>query len=213
MAGRCARGFTLIEVLIAMAITAMVATLAFASLDQTMNSAETLREQGERISEINRAWSLLSRDLSHFIDRPVRNEFGATVPAMFGGERVEQQIAFTRVGWFNTLGRQRSHMQRVRYVLEDTTLYREQFQVLDRTNETEPQRVALLENVNLMEFRFLGDGIELAPNEIETENWPEAWGLNGGQGVNTVPEAVEVRLELEDWGEVRWLYELPQREL
>ncbi len=212
MSARRAHGFTLIEVLIAMAITATVAVLAFASLDSTMDSAEALREQGQRISEVNRAWSLLSRDLSHFVDRPVRNEFGAVVPAMVGGERIDQRIAFTRVGWFNTLGRQRSHMQRVRYVLEDTTLYREQFQVLDRTNESEPQRVALLENVNLMEFRFLGESIEIAPNEVETENWPEAWGLNGGQGINTLPEAVEVRLELEDWGEVRWLYELPQRE-
>ena len=211
MTARAHRGFTLIEVLIAMAITAMVATLAFASLDSTLDSAEALREQGERISEINRAWNLLSRDLSHFVDRPVRNEFGAVVPAMLGGERVDQQIAFTRVGWFNTLGRQRSHMQRVRYVLEDTTLYREQFQVLDRTNESEPQRVALLENVNLMEFRFLAESIEIPPNEIETENWPETWGLDGGQGINTAPEAVEVRLELDDWGEVRWLYELPQR--
>ena len=206
-------GFTLIEVLIAMAITAMVATLAFASLDSTMDSAESLREQGERISEINRAWNLLSRDLSHFVDRPVRNEFGSVVPAIVGGERVEKTLAFTRVGWFNTLGRRRSHMQRVRYTLEDTTLYREPFQVLDRTSESEPQRVALLENVNLMEFRFLGESIQLAPNDFETENWPEAWGLNGGVGVNTVPDAIEVRLELEDWGEVRWLYELPQRDL
>ena len=196
-----------------MAITAMVATLAFASLDSTLDSAEALREQGERISEVNRAWKLMSRDFSHFVDRPIRNEFGAVVPAMVGGERVEQTLAFTRVGWFNTLGRQRSHMQRVRYVLEDSTLYREQYQVLDRTNESQPQRVALLEKVNLMEFRFLSESIQLAPNEVDTENWPEAWGLNGGQGVNNLPEAVEVRLELDDWGEVRWLHELPQRDL
>ncbi len=208
---RRAAGFTLIEVLLAMAITAIVAVMAYAGLSAALNSADSLRTEGQRISEINRAWGLLSRDLSHFVDRPVRNEFGAVVPALVGGERVEKTLAFTRVGWFNTLGRRRSHMQRVRYVLEDTTLYREQFQVLDRTNETEPQRVALLEDVNEMEFRFLAQGIELpVNNELVTDNWPEAWGLEGGQGINTLPEAVEVRLVLEDWGEVRWLYEMPQ---
>jgi general secretion pathway protein J len=207
-------GFTLLEVLLAMAITAIVTLMAYSGLSAALNSADSLRTEGQRISEVNRAYGLFSRDLSHFVDRPVRNEFGATVPALVGGERVEKTLAFTRVGWFNTLGRPRSHMQRVRYVLEDTTLYREQFQVLDRTNESEPQRVALLENVNTMEFRFLPDGFDLPVNdELETDRWPEAWGLDGGQGVNTLPQAVEVRLELEDWGEVRWLYEMPQSPL
>lgn len=205
----CNRGFTLIEVLIAMAITALVATLAFASLDSTMDSVEGLREQGERISEINRAWGLISRDLEHFANRPVRNEFGSVSAAMIGGEVVDQTLAFTRIGWHNTTGRVRSNMQRVRYVLEDTTLYREQFLVLDRTSESEPQRVALLEDVNIIEFRFLGRSIEVPQGELETDTWPEAWAIGGtGQAVPP-PGALEIRLELEDWGEVRWLYDLP----
>jgi general secretion pathway protein J len=204
------RGFTLIEVLIAMAITALVATLAFASMDSTIDSVERLQEQGERISEVNRAWGLISRDLNHFINRPVRNEFGDWSSALMGGEVADQTLAFTRGGWHNTTGRVRSNMQRVRYVLEDTTLYREHFLVLDRTSETEPQRVALLEGVNFMEFRFLSAGAELRTGEFDTERWPEAWAVgNSGEAANP-PEALEIRLELEGWGELRWLYELPQ---
>lgn len=206
-------GFTLIEVLIAMAITALVATLAFASLDSTLDSVESLREQGERISEINRAWSLMSRDLEQFANRPVRNEFGSISSAMMGGQVEDQTLAFTRTGWHNTTGRVRSNLQRVRYVLENTTLYREQFLVLDRTSESEPQRVALLEGVNLIEFRFLGRSTEVRQGPLETDTWPEAWAIGGTGDAVQPPGALEIRLELDDWGELRWLYELPVSQL
>jgi general secretion pathway protein J len=204
------RGFTLLEVLIAMAITAVVALIAFTSLDSGINSVETLRAQGERISEVNRARDLITRDLNHFVNRPVRNEFGGLSSAMMGGKVADQTLAFTRGGWHNTTGRVRSNMQRVRYVLEDTTLYREHFLVLDRTSESEPLRVALLEDVNFMEFRFLSASAELRIGELDTERWPEVWAIGGSGDVVRPPEALEIRLELEDWGELRWLYELPQ---
>lgn len=204
------RGFTLIEVLIAMAITALVATLSFASLSRTMDSVQGLREQGDRVTDLNRAWGLLTRDLGHFVERPVRNEFGALDPALFGGEAAEQALSFTRIGWHNTQGRPRSSMQRVRYVVEEETLYRESYRVLDRTQETEPQRVALLSGVIAIEMRFLPKSFEINLDDFETEPWPETWGVGAAVGAATPPQAVELRLELEDLGEVRWLYELPE---
>ena len=203
-------GFTLIEVLIAMAITATVAALSFASLSRTLDAVAGLREQGERITSLNRAWGLLTRDLHHFVNRPVRNEFGSVDPALFGGEVADRSLSFTRTGWYNTTGRPRSSMQRVRYVVEEETLYRESYLVLDRSSETEPRRVALLEGVIGFEMRFLAPNIQLRSNELETEDWPEAWAVGGNAQGQVPPEAVELRLELEDWGEVRWLYELPQ---
>ena len=206
---RGAAGFTLIEVLIAMAITAAVATLSFASLSATMNSVEGLRDQGNRITEMNRAWGLLTRDLQHFVNRPVRNEFGSTDPSLVGGEVADQSLAFTRIGWHNTTGRPRSSMQRVRYILEDDTLYRESFLVLDRTSESEPRRVALLEGVLAFEMRFLDANAQIRDNELETDDWPEAWGMGAGVVGQAPPGAIDVRLELDGLGEVRWLYELP----
>ena len=205
-----ASGFTLLEVLIAMAITAIIAALSFASIDQAMNSVEGLRRQGERVSELNRAWGLLTRDLHHFVSREVRNEFGGVDAPLMGGEIANSSLMFTRTGWHNTIGRVRSNMQRVRYILEDTTLYREYWLVLDRTSESEPLRVAVLEDVESIEFRFLPASFAVGPREFETDDWPEAWAVGGTGNGTGVPEAVEIRLTLEDWGEVRWLYELPQ---
>ncbi|MEP5766411.1 MAG: type II secretion system minor pseudopilin GspJ [Halieaceae bacterium] len=202
-------GFTLIEVLIAMAITALVATLSFASLSSTLDSVEGLRSQGERISELNRAWVLLTRDINQFVARPVRNEYGSVESSMFGGAAADQSLSFTRGGWHNTDQRTRSNLQRVRYLLEDTTLWRESYRVLDRSSDSEPQRVALFEGVISFEMAFLNSGTELREGDFDTENWQIAWGSAEGNGQAGGPEALELRLELEDWGEVRWLYEIP----
>ncbi len=204
-------GFTLIEVLIAMAITALVATLSFASLDAAISSVESLRDRGGRITELNRAWNFFSRDINQFVSRPIRNEFGNRESALFGGA-ADQSLSFTRIGWHNTNQRVRSHMQRVRYIVEEETLYRESYPVLDRTSESEPRRVALLEGVLDFQLAFLGPGIELRVDEWDTEGWSDNWGISSGSsGQVPPPEALELRLDVEGWGELRWLYDLPSQ--
>ena len=202
-------GFTLLEVLIAMAITAFVATVSFATISTTLDSVEGLRGQGERITEMNRAYGLLSRDINHFVNRSVRNEFGNITPALAGSES-DASLVLTRIGWHNTVGRPRSSMQRVRYIVEEETLYRESYLVLDRTRDSEPQRVALLEGVRNFEMRFLAPNIEIFADNFDSDDWPETWGVGPGSGAAAPPEAIELRMEVAGWGEVRWLYELPR---
>ncbi|MCZ6828354.1 MAG: type II secretion system minor pseudopilin GspJ, partial [Gammaproteobacteria bacterium] len=112
-------GFTLIEVLIAMAATVMIVTLAFMTFTNLINGFEVLRRASNQSHEINRTWMFLSRDLRQFVNRPVRDELGAQVPAFFGGELADNSISFTRTGWHNPNRNLRSTMQRVRYRLED----------------------------------------------------------------------------------------------
>ena len=205
-----AAGFTLIEVLIAMAITALVATLSFSSLSSVLSTVESLREHGERTAEMNRAWTIVSRDLRQFTQRPVRDQFGEAESAMFGGAAVDQSLSFTRTGWHNSNLRLRSELQRVRYRLEDNILWRESYFVLDRNSDSEAQRVELIRNVVDFEMAFLGASTELRGEELDTEDWPTNWGVNASnRDVVESPQAVELRLELEDWGELRWLYDLP----
>ena len=138
------RGFTLIEVLIALAITALVAMLSFTSISTVLNSVDSLRSRGDRISELNRAWNLVNRDISQMVNRPIRNEFGEVESTLFGGEVVDSSLTFTRGGWHNPNRQLRSELQRVTYRLEGDVLWRENFVVLDRTRESEPQRARLL---------------------------------------------------------------------
>jgi general secretion pathway protein J len=202
-------GFTLIEVLIALAITALIATLSFTSLTTVLDSVESVREARTRITEVNRFWNLISRDLRQMVDRPVRNEFGEAEASFWGGADAENSLHFTRTGWHNPNDHTRSNMQRVAYRLEDETLWRDSYLVLDRTSETEPQSVALLEGVQLFEMLFMRRGTQVSLQEIDTDDWAEDWNLGTDSADGEPPAALEIRLELEGWGEIRRLYELP----
>ena len=209
------RGFTLIEVLIAQAITAFVAAVAYRSLSAAMLGVERTRATADRTYEINRAWMIISRDLNQFVARPIRDEFGQEEPALTGGPAARYALSFTRLGWHNPNDQPRSYLQRVNYRLEDGALWRDTYAVLDRAPDTQPQEVKLLDGVEYLELLFLptiaqaqatGDSLEL-----ETGNWPDSWAAEPGLPGSELapPVALEITLQLDDWGEMRRLYALP----
>ena len=208
-------GFTLIEVLIALAITAFVATIAYNSLSTVLAGVESARQTAQRSYEINRAWMIISRDLRQFVPRPVRDEFGDTEPAMLGGRAARYALAFTRAGWFNPNEVARSELQRVDYRVEDNALWRDSYTVLDGAPDTQAQSVKLLDNVESLDTAFLGALSEVRPGDdgvaLETRNWSENWVADTSTPDASLPPpvAVELRLYLEDWGEMRRLYALP----
>ncbi len=216
MANRKPAGFTLVEVLIALAITAFVSVMAYTSLSTVMTGVERLRENTDRIYEINRAFMILSRDLRQFTARPVRDEFGELEAAFTGGELARFALSFTRTGWHNPNSYPRSTLQRVNYRLEDEALWRDTYPVLDRVSDTEPVSVLLLDGVETVQLAFLGTldalQIETVSGAPDTTNWPENW-VSDGSGlpgaVLEPPAAVEITLQLKGWGEMRRLYALP----
>ena len=210
-----AGGFSLIEVLIAMAITAFVSMVAYSGISSVTNGMESLRANADRVYDVNRAWMIISRDLRQFVERPVRDEFGVAEPAFVGGEEARFELSFTRTGWHNPNRYPRSHLQRVNYRLEDEALWRDSYVVLDRAGNTEPRSVKLLDNVEEMELAFLGSIEQLANRRdeegLETDNWPENWVAQVGTPGDALapPAALEITLLLGDWGEMKRLYALP----
>jgi general secretion pathway protein J len=216
MAPKRTTGFTLVEVLIALAITALVATIAYTGLSTVMTGAERLRDNADRIYELNRAFMILSRDLRQFTARPVRDEFGDIEPAFTGGELARFELSFTRTGWYNPNNHPRSTLQRVNYRLEDEGLWRDTYPVLDRAANTEPESALLLDGVESIHVVFLGSletlQIEPGSGAVDTRNWVENWvsDNSGVQGaVLAPPSAVEITLQLKGWGEMKRLYALP----
>ena len=213
-AGRNA-GFTLVEVLIALAITAFVSAIAYTSFSTVMSGVESSQATAERVYQVNRAWMMISRDLEQFVARPVRDEFGELEPAMQGGIAARFALSFTRGGWHNPVGHARSELQRVNYRMEDETLWRDSYPVLDRAGETITQEVALLDGVEELRVLFLEntDGVDTvgSSSELDSRNWPESWVIDTSQpgSVLNPPLAVELILRLSDWGEMRRIYALP----
>ena len=212
---RPSSGFTLVEVLIALAITAFVSTIAYTSLATVLSGVESTRQVSDRTYEINRAWMIISRDLRQFVSRPIRDEFGESEPAMAGGSAARFALSFTRSGWHNPNEHLRSNLQRVNYRVEDEALWRDSYPVLDRAGDTEAQSVKLLDGVEILELAFLGSLGDVQSQEdsagLDTGYWAENWVLDTSTPGASLPPpvAVEISLQLADWGEMRRMYELP----
>jgi general secretion pathway protein J len=158
---------------------------------------------------------MISRDLRQFVNRPVRDEFGELEPALSGGELARFALSLTRSGWHNPGGYPRSNLQRVNYRLEDDALWRDTYTVLDRSGNTEPTTVLLLDDVEDLRLRFLGSLEQFEPGSsgdaLDTSDWAENWVSDTsvpGQEL-APPVALEINVQLGDWGEMRRLYALP----
>jgi len=214
---RVEKGFTLIEVLIALAITAFVATISYAGLSSTINAVESTRAAAVQTYELDRALMFISRDLRQFIDRPVMDEFGQREPAMSGGLLARYTLSFTRNGWHNPKQINRSNLQRVNYLVEEGALWRESYFVLDRLGESEPQRAKLLDGVEELTVAFIAsvDALDTQSDgkTLDTRNWEQNWVVDTStvDGELPPPVAIEVRLQLDGWGEISRLYELASR--
>jgi general secretion pathway protein J len=198
---RSARGFTLIEVLVALAIFAILAALAYSTLNQTLLSAEFLNDRMDRLQAIQRSMRMLTDDLRQLAPRPVRDELGDNWrPALDTGFQSGFAIELTRGGWSNPVALPRSTMQRVGYRIEDNELVRYQWFTLDRTLSNDPVGVTLLDGVESLQFRFFEREGEFS------EQWPPE--SNQGAGERLRPRAVEIVLRLEDEGELIRLVEV-----
>ena len=209
-----ARGFTLVEVLIAMAITTLISVVAYTGLSSALSGAESLRSASGRAHDINQTLAMLSRDLRQVVNRPVVDEFGQVVPALMGGEMAREPLALTRAGWHNSTAAPRSTLQRVRWWLEDERLWRGYFPVLDRTAGTEPIETEILEGVERFELRFLPtlSAVESDRNDVvDRRNWRDSWiaDLSQPGQMPSPPAAVEVLMEVAGLGELRRTYVLP----
>ena len=209
-----ASGFTLVEVLVAMAITALISVMAYTGLSSALSGAESMRAAATRAHEINQALSMLSRDLRQVVNRPVVDELGQLSPAFSGGELASDSLVLTRAGWHNSTGAPRSALQRVRWWLEDDQLWRGYFPVLDRTAGTEAVETTVLDDIERFEVRFLPalSVLESDRNDvIDRRNWQDNWIIDFSQPgqLPAPPAAVEVVMEVVGLGEVRRTYVLP----
>ena len=209
-----ASGFTLVEVLVAMAITALISVMAYTGLSSALSGAESMRAAATRAHEINQALSMLSRDLRQVVNRPVVDELGQLSPAFSGGELASDALVLTRAGWHNSTGAPRSALQRVRWWLEDDQLWRGYFPVLDRTAGTEAVETTVLDDIERFEVRFLPalSVLESDRNDvIDRRNWQDNWIIDFSQPgqLPAPPAAVEVVMGVVGLGEVRRTYVLP----
>lgn len=197
------RGFTLLELLIAVGIFGVMSVMAYAGLNNAVITQEHAGAQAERLAELQKAMLIIGRDVEQAINRPVRDAFAEQLPAMSGGGFGSSILEFSRSGRPNPMAAQRSHLQRVAYLVAEGQLLRQTWMVVDRSLDTVPFESPVLSGVTGVEVRFMDRARE----------WQSQWPQDNLTGrpedePPAMPRALQITLELEDWGEIRRVFEV-----
>jgi len=205
-----AAGFTMLEVLIAIAIFVIVGTMALSGYNELSRQSQRVEESMARIRAVQSTIQRMSTDFMELEPRPVREPLGDGLqPALRADSRSQDLAEFTHSGWSNPAGVPRPTLQRVAYQLDDNKLTRTYWVMLDRTLNSQPVTTVLLDKVRSVKLRFMDNN----------RNWQEQWPAANGSLVVGVPNgstdsmslrpiAVEITLELDDWGTLTRLVEV-----
>lgn len=221
------RGFTLVEVMVAMAITAVVSVMSYYGIDSAIRISRAAEQEADHLRQMNRAFDIIARDLRQVISRQVREPAGfAKEDAFFLDENAEPMMRFSRTGWTNPEPArfQRSQLQRVHYHFDGEKLIRSSWQMMDRYDDSKTQEVVLLENVtafsvrvmqqpDISQFSNLGSNVFInLPQASSKDQWESRWPPLSSDGLqqtsSALPMAVEITVTLERWGEIRRIFEL-----
>lgn len=186
------RGFTLVEMLIALTIFGMITAGSVALLSFSVTSQEMTQRQLDTVASIRRAGALLTADLAQATARPWRDEAGNQQPAFYGSPGQEARaMVLVRAGWDNPDQLPRASLQRVEYRLQGDRLLRIGYANVDGGGAAAV--TTLIRDVQQMGLRFRDrQGL-----------WRAEW---QGADPADLPVAVELTVSSARFGPVKQLF-------
>lgn len=220
---------------IAVALSALVAAMAYQSFDGASRNAERTREVLDSVNKLDKAWQLIGQDMRNIV--PLNAElpntqvrFEAASQKTKGKDTFQVVMVFARRGWVNPLGRMRSDLQQVNYRVAEGKLWRdylpERNLPLENIDfERDSFHQLLLDGVADVQVRFLSEaqiksnGKSVLEGNEYSKAWEPTWppingsgnGSGNGAGGLAMPVALEISIELEGVGRSVRLFEIPQK--
>lgn len=197
---RRTRGFTLLEMLVAIGIFALVSAIAYGALNQVLRVRGHIEAEREHWRQLALTFLRIEEDLGQFRARGVRDIDGRALPAFLlqatdtralGAPSLE----LTRGGRLIVADDLRSDLQRVAWRLSEGRLWRLSWAVLDRAPGSLPDEAPVLDDVESFSVRaWLASG------------WVAIYPPLGGGAVPPAPRGIEVTIALKDRGEYTRLF-------
>jgi general secretion pathway protein J len=194
------RAFTLVELLIALAIFAVLSAMSYRSLASLLDAREALDKDSRKWRDVALFVGRFERDLNAVVPRLAAGPSGTALSPVSSlldlGGATAKGLAITRSGALlnrNAL----AAPQRIAYRFLEGRVERLAWNAADAAPRTEPVATPVLEAVRSLEFRFLVGG-----------EWRADWGLPGAG--TTLPAAVEVAVTLDSGERVTRLVALPR---
>lgn len=189
-------GFTLLEVVVAVAIFAVIGSILFAGLNQLINVKTTVDQRLTLAADLQRSFGLFRDDLNHYVPRSIRNAYGQTEPGLQTNAGTGSAVlVLTRTN----NGLDGAQLERVEYWWEEGRVIRVRWPMLDRATDEQQQRRVLLDQVTAIEVRVLDD----------EGHWNGSWPPIRTTGDRAQARAVELRVSLDGQGDLVSLVALP----
>ena len=186
-------GITLLELLVVIAVFSIMSAAAYSGLQNSLKAEENFSASMKDLEAVQMSLTLFQRDIMQLSPRGIRDAFGDNEAAvvLFNG----QELTFTRGGNFSSLKLDQTGLTRVSYSLQDEQFIRSHWRHLDSTQGDRPLSASLLSRVTNLQIRVLD----------QNNSWHLDWPISD----NAKIRALELTIELEDWGEIRRLFPVP----
>jgi len=188
-------GFTLLEILVALSVFAILTVMAFEGLNGTVRTRETLEQETDRWKELLFFFNRVESDLKNIATRPIVGELGGILPPLLGASEYMDErainLSLTRFGSALESGKL-AVMKRVGYRLREGQMELLIWPVLDQPTRSDPETYTLLTGVAGLSLRYLDEALE----------WRMDW------GADSIPRAVEFAITLDTGQTIRRLVAL-----
>lgn len=188
-------GFTLLEMLVAIAIFAMLSLAGHQVLQGVLRSNELAAEHSDRLQALQKAMLFMERDFGQMTNRLTRTNSDSDSGILQASQYLlgsdSYGATFVRNGWRNPQALfKRSGLQAVSYLQQEDKLIKRYFTHPDPVSGAEPKELVLLDGVESFQLRFFSG-----------ESWQSQW-----SETETLPQGVEMTLTLSDYGEIRRVF-------
>jgi general secretion pathway protein J len=205
---RPARGFTLVELMIAAAITAFIGLVVAGSFAQVDRASQIVRDQQERASAVRLALSRMEREIAMaFLSEHYDRARFRDRPTLFKGQ--EDELLFTTMAGQRLYRDAReSDQEVVEYLVErdpvsgEEALFRRVKVHLDDEPDRGGRKDLVADHVTKLSLRYW---------DRKRKEWVREWSTRSSERMNELPPRVKIGLEVQQADGTRETYETQAR--
>ncbi len=187
------RGFSLLEVMIAIAITAVIGAMAAGVFQQVDHASTVARDQGERYAGARLALTRLSRELSMaFVSEHYDRARFRDRPTLFKGDG--EQLLFTTMSHVRLVQDVKESDQAVvEYLVErdpasnEDALFRREKARIDDEPDRGGRTDLVATHVKALSLRYW---------DLKRKEWVREWSTRSPERLNELPTRVRIELEV-----------------
>jgi len=191
-------GFTLVELLVAIAIFAVLSALGWKVFDYLIKIKERNTQHEQRLGQLQEAYQQVLRDTVQIV--PITaNVAGQVQPAVM---LQNGQLTFSKTGMTDPLMQGIPPEERVEYIYkaDEKKLYRYKYKNLNQNGNDQPETSVLLDSVDQFQIMLLN------PNEMA--QWPEVTlSENDVTQAKILPRGLKINLTVNEVS-YEWVFSL-----